>query len=69
MRYLTYIATPILCFYPTAAGTSSDTVTIVGGGLGALVALVLAYGVISTIVIVALIQRIRRGKVSIDQPG
>ena len=58
----------LLCFYPTAAGTSSDTVTIVGGGLGALVVLLLAYGVIATIVNVVLIHRIRRGKASVDQP-
>ena len=41
---------------------------IVGGVLGALVALLLAYGVVATIVIAVMIRRNRRGRVSIDQP-
>ena len=58
----------LLCFYPTAAGTSSDTVTVVGGVLGGIVALLLAYGVISTVVNVIQMHRIRRCKASVDQP-
>ena len=49
------------------AGASSDTVTIVGGVLGALVALLLAYSVVATIVIAVMMHRNRRGKVSIKQ--
>ena len=50
------------------AGCSSDSVGIVGGVSGALVALLLAYGVVTTIVIVVMMHRNRHGRVSINQP-
>ena len=46
---------------------ASCNVAVVGGVLGALVALLLAYGVVATVVIVVLMLR-SQGKVSIDQP-
>ena len=63
-----------LHFIPTTdpgAGTSSDAscnIAVIGGVLGGLVALLLAYSVVTTIVIVVLMHRNRCGKVSIDQP-
>ena len=59
--YYSHVADP-------GAGCSSDSVGIVGGVSGALMALLLAYGVVTTIVIVVLMLRIRRGKVPLDQP-
>ena len=50
------------------AGSFSDSVGIVGGVSGALVSLLLAYSVVTTIVIVVQMLRSRRVKVSIDQP-
>ena len=52
-------------------GSCSDAncnVAIVGGVLGALVALLLTYGVVATVVIVVQMHRSRRVKVSINQP-
>ena len=61
LTYHSHIADP-------GAGCSSDNIGIVGGVLGALVALLLVYSVVTTLVIVVVMLHIRRVKVSINQP-
>ena len=59
-------AAPIHIIPTIDPGMGSSAIVV--GVLGSLVVLLLAYGVIATIVNVVLMLRIRRCKVSIDQP-
>ena len=65
---VSYSATPTYSTADPGAGCPSDSVGIIGGVLGVLVATLLAYSVIATVVIIRLMHRNRHSQVSINQP-